>query len=231
MSFYPAYAPLLPWRGKLVDMEHTNKDGNSRSRRRLWIAVVLGVIFTAIGVVLAFFSIEVIPQGEGPHVTGFVGGGQAEDGGVTLQVGSYNIIAGAPQYAGANSNTIPSACLSASQVANKKSTQKTLPLTVDPIGTTECLANGQGFKADSGRLAVEVEDIGTIQAKTAPNQFLPLSKISASVQQTTQQTATDTGSLLLLAVGTGLAGGALVGLAQTRNTEAPAESPGTYSTK
>ena len=202
-------------------MERTNKDGNSRTRRRLWIAVVLGVIFTGIGVVLTFFSIEVIPQGEGPHVTGLVGGGQAENGGVTLQIGNYSIIAGIPEYAGASVDTIQPACLNASQVINKKSTQDTQPLTVDPIGVTECLANGQSFNADSGRLTVTVEDIGAIQAKTGATQFLPLSKISASVQQTTQQTAADTGSLLLLAVGTGLAAGALIGLAQSRNTEAP----------
>jgi hypothetical protein len=202
-------------------MEHINKDGNSKTRHRLWTAVVLGLILTAIGVVLTFFSIEVIPQGEGPRVTGLVGGGQAENGGVTLQIGNYDLVAGIPQYAGANSDTIQSACLSASQVVNKKSTQDTLPLTVVPIGVTECLANGHGFNADSGRLTVEVEDIGTIQARTGPNQFLPLSKISASVQQTTQQTATDTGSLLLFAVGTGLAAGALIGLVQTRNTETP----------
>jgi hypothetical protein len=222
--FYRASTSLLPWYGKLVSMKRKNKDGTSKTRRGLWIVVAVSAIFIGFGIVFTFFSIDVIPQGEGPYVTALIGGGEAENNGVTLQIGNYDIVAGIPQYAGANSNTIQAACLSASQVAkNKKSTQDTLPLTVDPIGVTVCLANGQGFDADHGRLTVQVEKIGVIQAKTASN-YLPLSKISAQIRKTTLETTVDTLSLLLLGVGTGLAAGACIGLVQTRKTEAREEA-------
>jgi hypothetical protein len=186
-------------------------------RGKLWIVLVAGLLLTFAGVALSLVSISVIPQGEGPPATALIGGGQAEGGGVTMQIGNYTIISGFPQYAQTPSNSIPVACRSSSRVVHGKSTQDVLTLSIEPIGITKCLADGQRLEADKGRLKVQLEGIGVVQTMPSdhrPGKFLPLSKVSAQVNKSTTEISTEVAALILIAAGPGLCIGALIPLLQ-----------------
>jgi hypothetical protein len=188
----------------------------TRPRRLLWIAVATGLLMTAGGMFLALVAVSVIPRGEGPRATALVGGGEAEAGGVTLRIGDYTISAGDPQYAGSPTEKVQAACGSANGgISGGEITKSLLPLTIEPTGVSQCVAEGGTLKVDHARLIVQVDKIGIIQAKPASpgsNPFLPLSKVNAEVQKTSLEIWTEVGVLVLLASGPALIIGALIPL-------------------
>ncbi len=204
-------------------MTPTDRAGSRKPRswrsRGLWIAVVLGMLLTVAGVALSLVTINVLPQDEETPVTALVGGGSADSGGVTLQIGNYTIVAGSPQYTGTLAQNIQIGCANASRVRKGRSSEDVLPLTIDPIGLTECLANNQRLEADHGQLSVRVEHITEIPAQSSspgPRRYLPLSGISAQVRETAAEISTEIAALILIAAGPGLVIGALIPIIQER---------------
>lgn len=194
---------------------------DKRKTRAFFIAAAIGLLFTVAGWTLSLVTVSVIPQGQGPSATGLIGGGEAEQGGVTLQIGSYTIVSGVPQYAGTPSGEVQATCRIASGIVDKQSTEDTVVLIVEPVGVAKCLADGQGFKADSGRLSIQLEDVGAVQAKyrnPGASTYLPLSKISAQVNQSTSQRNVEIAALILISAGPGLVIGALIPALQGRRS-------------
>jgi hypothetical protein len=201
-----------------TDRADSRKPRSWRSRG-LWIAVVLGMLLTVAGVALSLVTINVLPQDEGTPVTALVGGGSADSGGVTLQIGNYTIVGGSPQYTGTLAGNIQIGCGSASRVRKGRSSEDVLPLTIDPMGLTECLANNQELEAGNGQLSVRVEHITEIPAQSSspgPRRYLPLSGISAQVRETASEISTEIAALILIAAGPGLIIGALIPIIQER---------------
>jgi len=194
---------------------HMNKAGGKGTIRRYIAILTIGGILTVAGAVFSLLTVSIIPQGEGPPATALVGGGQAEDGGVTFQIGNYTIVAGDPVYTGELRKKVQSICRRASHISDGKSTQDALPLSIEPTGTTKCLANGQTIEADGGRLTVQAEAIGVVQARPAlssPNKYLPLSKVDAQVWKTTEENLGQIVAIACLAFGPTLAIGGLIPL-------------------
>ena len=196
--------------------------GTARPRRLLWIVVAAGLLLTVFGMILSLVTVSVIPRGEGPRATAFIGGGDAETGGVTLRIGDYAISAGDPQYIGTPTANVQAVCRSAGgEVSGGKSTRTVLPVTIQPGGVLQCVAEGGTIEVDHARLIVQVDKIGVIQAKPAlpsSNHFLPLSKVDAEVQKTNMEIFTEVGVLVVLASGPGLIIGALIPLIQSRKS-------------
>jgi hypothetical protein len=195
--------------------------GNATAGRQrtggLWAAAAIGLLLTIGGWTLSAVTVSVIPQGEGPSATALVGGGEAEESGVTLQIGNYTVVSGPPYYVGDSVSKIQAICKKASNIVAGKATEDTVPLSIEPIGITKCLANGQGFETDGGRFTVNLEAVGAIQAKyTAAGVInnLALSKISAQVNQSAIERSSEIAALVLIAAGPGLVIGALIPLLQ-----------------
>jgi hypothetical protein len=187
--------------------------------RGLWIAAALGILLTIAGVALSLVTVNVIPQDEGPPVTGLVGGGPADSGGVTLQIGNYTIVAGSPQYTGTLARDIAAGCANASHVRKGRSSEDVLPLTIDPIGFSDCLADNQNLEAGNGELSVRVEHITEIPAQSSspgPRRYIPLSGISAQVREPAAEISSEIAALILIAAGPGLVIGALIPIIQER---------------
>jgi hypothetical protein len=185
----------------------------------LWVAAALGMILTVAGVALSLVTVNVLPQDEGTPVTALVGGGPAGSEGVTLQIGNYTVVGGSPQYTGTLARNIQVGCANASRIINGRSSEDVLPLTIEPIGLTECLANNQGFEADNGQLSVHVQDIAEIPAQSSssgPKRYLPLSEISAQVGETATEISTGIAALILIAAGPGLVIGVLISIIQAK---------------
>jgi hypothetical protein len=185
-----------------------------RRTRLLWI-VIVGLLLTLTGVILALVSVTVIPRGEGPRATAFVGGGAAEASGVTLRIGDYTILADNPQYAGTPMDIVQPVCPDTDgMTSGGKITRDLLPVRVVPIGFARCMIKSEKVELDQGRLILQVENIGVIQATLVGQdaKSLALSEVDAQVQKTRQEIWTEIGVLLLLASGPGLVIGALVPL-------------------
>jgi len=205
-------------------MAPTGETGSGKVRSRqswgLWAAALLGTMLTIAGVALSLVTVNVLPQNEGTPVTALVGGGPAGSQGVTLQIGKYTIVGGSPQYAGTLAQNIQAGCMSAGRVINGRSSEDVLPLIIEPIGLTDCLANNQALEADNGQLSVLVQNIAEIPAQSSsssgPKKYLPLSEISAQVRETPAEISTQIAALILIAAGPGLVIGALISLMQEK---------------
>jgi hypothetical protein len=184
------------------------------TRSLLYVALVVGFLFTIAAVFLSLVNVSIIPRDEGPRATALVGGGDAEVGGVTLQLGEYTITAGGPQYAGTKNSIVQAACRSTDfPNSGGKSTESLLPVTVEPTGTLWCLTEGNQQEFDHGRLIVQVDQIGLIQAKPKESySFLPLSKIDAQVQKPSVEIWEEVAVLILVAAGPALCVSVLIEL-------------------